>query len=138
MKCLIQGLALKPDPKPARSPLVQFPLPPTASETWTHEKRKMCFLKGKIHRRNTENSCRDAEERESKAKGKMRRGLSVHWDPGHESIKCFGKVALVSQVNRFITVARGLVIVKLHSALCYFLTWYLSAAAGAGAKSECS
>lgn len=72
----------------------------------------------------------------SKAKGKMRRGLSVHWDPGHESIKCFGKVALVRQVNRFTIVARCLVTVKLHCALCYFLTWYLSAAAGVGPKAN--
>lgn len=115
---------------------MQFPLPPTASETC--EKMRMYFLKGKIHRRNTENSCREAEKENSKAKGKMRKVLSVHWDPGHESIKCFGKMALASQVNRIITVAKCPVIVKLYRALCYFLTWYLSEAAGAGAKNECS
>lgn len=122
----------------ARSPLVQFPFPPTASETWTREKIRMCFLKGKYIGGTQKIHVEMLKRDHSKAKGKMRRGLSVHWDPGHESIKCFGKVALVSQVNRFTTVARCLVTVKLHCTLCYFLIWYLSAAAGAGAKSECS
>lgn len=49
MKCLIQGLALRPDPRPAGPPLVQFPLTAIASETWTNKKWRLCFLKEEIN-----------------------------------------------------------------------------------------
>lgn len=81
MKCLIQGLVLRPDPKQAGSPLVQFPLPFTASETWTHENLRMCFLeekkKKKTRKRTQKTHVEMLKKENSKAKGKLRRGCHI-------------------------------------------------------------